>query len=253
LEPQVKGIMKRTSRKPSALSDSLQRHLNAYALAASAAGVGMLALAQPAEAKIVYTPSNKKIPRCREHPELCYRLDLNHDGTPDFTIPWYPGTRRFGALGSYLLVRPAENRPDNKVWGGAMYTNSGDKWPSSVGASALGAGITVGPNPVKFQAGHIWMWGTANACNESGLGCSFGQWKDVQNKYLGFRFYIGAAVHYGWARLSTRTEDTRLRAILTGYAYETIPKKPIITGHTKGPDVITLEPGSLGALAAGRK
>ncbi len=46
--------MKRTSRKPSTLSESLQRHLNAYALAASAAGVGMLALAQPAEAKIVY-------------------------------------------------------------------------------------------------------------------------------------------------------------------------------------------------------
>jgi hypothetical protein len=43
--------MNRPSRKPSTLSESLQRHLNAYALAASAAGVGMSALAQPAEAK----------------------------------------------------------------------------------------------------------------------------------------------------------------------------------------------------------
>jgi hypothetical protein len=42
-----------------------------------------------------------------------------------------------------------------------------------------------------------------------------------------------------------------VRALLTGYAYETIPNKPIITGKTKGPDAITLAPGSLGALAAG--
>jgi hypothetical protein len=45
--------MKRSSRKASKLSESLRRHLNAYALAASAAGVGMLALTQHAEAKIV--------------------------------------------------------------------------------------------------------------------------------------------------------------------------------------------------------
>jgi uncharacterized repeat protein (TIGR03803 family) len=40
-------------------------------------------------------------------------------------------------------------------------------------------------------------------------------------------------------------------AILTGYAYETEPNKPIITGKTKGPDVITLDPAMLGHLAVG--
>jgi hypothetical protein len=40
-------------------------------------------------------------------------------------------------------------------------------------------------------------------------------------------------------------------AILTGYAYETEPNKPIITGKTKGPDVITLDPTTLGHLALG--
>jgi hypothetical protein len=38
---------------------------------------------------------------------------------------------------------------------------------------------------------------------------------------------------------------------LTGYAYETIPNKPIIAGKTKGPDVFTVQPGSLGHLARG--
>jgi hypothetical protein len=45
----------RVSRTPSNLSDSVHQHLNMYALAASAAGVGVLALVQPANARIVYT------------------------------------------------------------------------------------------------------------------------------------------------------------------------------------------------------
>jgi hypothetical protein len=44
------------ARTPARLSDSLHHRLNVYALAASAAGMGLLALARPAEGKIVYTP-----------------------------------------------------------------------------------------------------------------------------------------------------------------------------------------------------
>jgi uncharacterized repeat protein (TIGR03803 family) len=38
---------------------------------------------------------------------------------------------------------------------------------------------------------------------------------------------------------------------LTGYAYETIANKSIIAGKTKGPDVVTVQPASLGHLARG--
>jgi hypothetical protein len=41
-------------------------------------------------------------------------------------------------------------------------------------------------------------------------------------------------------------------ATLTGYAFETIPNKPIIAGKTCGPDVI-VKHGTLGELAAGRR
>jgi hypothetical protein len=51
----------RPSRTPSRLSTALRNHLNMYSLAASAAGVGVLALAQPAEAKIVYTKTHHVI------------------------------------------------------------------------------------------------------------------------------------------------------------------------------------------------
>ena len=72
-----------------------------YALAASAAGVGALALARPSEAEIVYTPAqvtiriNKTIP-----------LDLNHDGKTDFRLPNVWGTAEATGVGA-LNALPA--------------------------------------------------------------------------------------------------------------------------------------------------
>jgi hypothetical protein len=75
----------------------------------------------------------------------------------------------------------------------------------------------------------------------------------VKNRYLGLTFYIDKKKHYGWARVSaiTRRHPLRITGIVTGYAYETIPNKPIIAGKTKGPDVVTVQPATLGHLAAG--
>ena len=73
--------MKRPSvpRKTANLSKSIHQQLNAYAIAAGAAGVSLLVLAQPADAKIIYTPAHVVIGRT-------FPLDLNHDGIIDFWI-----------------------------------------------------------------------------------------------------------------------------------------------------------------------
>jgi hypothetical protein len=63
------------------LSNSLHQRLNAYAIVASAAGVGLLALVLPAEGKIVYTKAHKVI-----GPNSFFQLDLNHDGISDFVF-----------------------------------------------------------------------------------------------------------------------------------------------------------------------
>jgi hypothetical protein len=92
---------------------------------------------------------------------------------------------------------------------------------------------------------------------EGNFGSStYGQWLYTRDRYLGLKFLISGQVHYGWARLSVTVTQPTLRergfyAILTGYAYETVPNKTIITGKTKGPDVITLEPATLGHFAQG--
>ena len=68
-------------RKRADLCNSTQQYLNIYAIAASAAGVGMLALAQPGAAKIVNTPTHHIIDK-----NDIYHLDLNHDGIIDFSF-----------------------------------------------------------------------------------------------------------------------------------------------------------------------
>ncbi len=218
-------------RTPSKLSDSVHAQLNMYALAASAAGVGMMALAQPAEARIVYTPAHRHV--LLNHP---LGLDLNHDGIVDFRIGRYHTGSRSG---TGLFARGDENL----VAGHSLGTGG-----STIGqAYALNAGKRIGSSN-NFK-------GSFMADRYAGTLC-FGAWNNVTKRYLGLAFLMKGKWHYGWARLNESCNlygrrGTGAQALLTGYAYETIPNKPIITGKTKGPDVITLEPGSLGALAAG--
>jgi hypothetical protein len=60
--------------------------------AASAAGVGVIALAQPSQAKTVYTPENQTL-----EANQALTIDLNHDGIVDITL-----TNILGSEGGYL-------------------------------------------------------------------------------------------------------------------------------------------------------
>ena len=215
--------MKQSSRTPANLSDSTQHRLNSYALAAAAAGVGLLALNQAAEAKIVYTPANKNIT-----PNHTIPLDLNHDGTTDFRLKdmHFTSTVGFDHTG-ILSVLPA--RQGNRIVGFSRTVRHY--------ASALNAGVTIGPKG-RFTAGPRIMAtvfsdtgarrGLSNSCN--------GPWSKAANgRYLGLEFLIKGKVHFGWARLNVTCRGTDVLATLTGYAYETIPNKSIIAGKTKGP------------------
>jgi hypothetical protein len=87
------------------LSPPLLHRLNLYALAASAACVASLALAEPAEARIVYTPAHIRI-LVNELTDL----DLNHDGIKDFQFRNIYGTHK----NSTMSIIPA--RSSNRVW-----------------------------------------------------------------------------------------------------------------------------------------
>jgi hypothetical protein len=251
MPPALEEDFMQRSRTPSQLSESLHKRLNAYALAASAAGVGVLALAQPAVAKIVYTPIYIRIA-----PHTAYELDLiNHDGG-DFS---FSNTTRISSrrsslgFGTFTVAPQGENAVEGY-------------------ASVLRRGAQIGPS-AKFESASQLMLKMERSCNHTTMGGSSchegiigGKWKSVKDGYLGLKVFIRGKVHYGWARFSVGWGKYGIRPLLSGYAYETIPNKPIISGKTKGPYDMSLEgpdpavtnpipdipqPASLGALAMG--
>jgi hypothetical protein len=197
------------------VSDSLHHQLNTYALAATAAGVGVLALAQPVEAKIVYTPAHKHL-----GPHQSFPLDLNHDGTVDFKLT------NFASCGTdqchySLTQKPATG---NSAVG---YNFDGELLLDS----AFKPGHRIGP-------GGVFHKGTAELVYivySSGPQSTFviGKWRNVQDRYLALKFKIKGRTHYGWARLNVQVNKTSISATLTGYAYETTPNTPIIAGQTE--------------------
>jgi hypothetical protein len=222
-------------RKTANLSDSIHHHLNTYALAATAAGVGMLA--QSAEARVVYTPAYHLIGK-----NAHYRLDLNHDGITDFTF-----VNSYGCNFDYCFdVLNANAAAGNGVVGNRGFL-------SIPYAFVLRPGSGVGPK--KPFSGQLMA--------SSNMG-TLGRWLNVNGGYLGLRFDINGTIHYGWARLNVHLTNGVFEALLTGYAYETTPNKPIIAGKTEeaeegsvdeaNPATLnepTLQPASLGLLAMG--
>ena len=203
------------------LSESVLHQLNLYAAGATAAGVGVLALAQPSEAKIIYKQVHHIIGRNDR-----YKLDLNHDKMIDLTFVNTHGCNQDYCTDALSASAPAGNAVEGK------YTL----------AYALPHGAVIGPKQ-PFS-------GKIMALSSSSEG-SFGQWANVSNRYLGVRFNIKGKAHYGWVRLSVRLSGhARITGTVTGYAYETVPNKAIVAGKTNGQDVVTAEP-TLGDLARG--
>jgi hypothetical protein len=235
--------LKRSSgpRTPTKLPESVHRQLNMYALAAGAAGVSMLALPQPAESKIVYTPAHVKVA-----PQSRYGIHFDLGALPIIYLgrSLQEGFSRVFASASPNLGGVAVTR--NQTW-----------------ALPMVAGAKIGP-------ARLFRANSYEPCMAS-LYILTGSWKGpwanggkgVKNRYLGVRFKTGGKFHYGWARVTVTTLDHRFSSVLlTGYAYETIPNKAIIAGATKDTDDVperpdatlttpTPEPATLGALALG--
>jgi hypothetical protein len=196
----------------------LERMLLSYAVAATAAGLGMLTCSPQAEATVVYTPTWIPIAPISS----VTNLDLNNDGIADFQISNKVGTRRCGESTSncFVTMRVLPQSASNAIWG------------TGGSASALGNGVTVGSQG-KFQAGHEFMAKEHFSRRSSSYGTA-GPWKETTRGYLGLKFIIQGQVHYGWARLNVTATTKGIYGAISGYAYETVPNKPIRTGQQGG-------------------
>ncbi len=236
-------------RKTACISDSLHRQLDVYTLAASAAGVSVLALAGTSEAKVVYTETHQ-VTSAR----VPLYIDVNHDGVNDFVLrtTYYMGTSYFKVGLSASGWRNVNNEVARQRFSHSGYFFSA--------ASALRAGALIGPKngfPVRHPFMAVELFKKIRTSGYSDLGPWAGKGEGVRNRYLGLKFVIDGKIHYGWARISVTLAHHRQRddvtGTLTGYAYETVPNRPIVAGETEGADVILLQPDTLGGLARGMK
>ena len=232
-------------------SFSMEKALSAYTLAAAAAGVSLSALTTPSEAKIIYTSGKTRIPINQP-----FSLDVNNDHNPDFTIL----DRTYKGSGSSHIAVLRLDLNGNAVWGRGSFVYPPHGSVKGVFASDLPRGFKIHASkryflPVKSAA----MGFSFSGPDSNYIYTTQGQWVESKKRYLGLKFMINGKEHYGWARFDVLLKRNLhvIEATLTGYAYETIPNKPIIAGRIKGADVVTMQtdtaPGNLGSLALGRK
>ena len=221
------------------LNPRFDKMLAAYTTAAGATvGLALLAAAQPAEAKIVYTKTNLTI-------TSSYLLDLNHDGVPDFDIDFCSCRPHGAGLWVQVSNQSYVHAPRNAVR--EQTTFPGD-------AAALRNGVTIGPKQAFISPQYGYGAAMASA-GSYGAPYSGGPWLNVTKRYLGLKFLIHGEVHYGWARLSVT--DQIFKIVLTGYAYETTPNKSLRAGQTsetaanESDDTVSLTKPTTGRLSLG--
>lgn len=205
------------SRPRASLSANLESHLTAYVVA----GAGLLTFVRPVQGEVIYTPADQDLA-----PNTLFQLDINHDGLPDFNLANHStsllgATPMTGGSAAYLSVKGVRNanQPVRIKSQGRFY------------AAALAARQSVGP-PRHFFGDRVYRR-TMERCFhsfDSGTLSYGGPWKDVQHRFLGLKFKVNGELHFAWARFRVTADECHLGATLTGYAYETIARKPIVTG-----------------------
>lgn len=208
--------MKKTTTKK-----SITRRVAEYGAAASILGIGA-----DASGQIVYTDINPDAGGF----EVLYFLDFDNDGVPEYNIENsnYSFTY-FGISFNVNVLYGSQSSPYNAILGVSHYLGN------SISGGYIGYPFALNAGDVISAGNSSWIDNTynlftVNSCN--GV-YSFGQnaqdWCGVTDKYLGFKFMIGANTHYGWARLDVTNQSNWA---IKDYAYNATPDAPIEAGQT---------------------
>jgi hypothetical protein len=178
----------------------------------------LVVIAQPAQARIVYTPTHEVIDDGGS-----LSIDVNHDGTTDFTIgqyfSWSPP-----CIYTDTTVAPAPS--DGVIW---SYSS-----PRGIIAAAIPSGVPIGAAQPFVNVSVILE------DLHSGPDCPFaysdGYWLDGNPHYFGFEFVKNGKTRYGWAQVTVVVVNNRfvhsVTATLSGYAYQTNVGQSIPAGKT---------------------
>jgi hypothetical protein len=237
--------------RPAPLAENLNHKLFNYAAAASAAGVSLLALAHPAEAKVIYTAVNLPI---NVNGGLV-TVDINNDGVPDFGF--YNGIFSGARAPARKPARPPLGFYAHDIYEIALQPGGEvgaiTSFNKAVCVAELPQGKTIDGNK-NFQGGSLDLFAVAGDYTSPGTADCPWQGKGNKGGFMAVKFVVGSNTYYGWIRIRLETVPT-----ITGFAYENAPGVSITTGSEKGPEAAALplsalpgpQPASLGLLATG--
>jgi hypothetical protein len=221
------------------LPASLESRLSAYAKAAGAAGIGLLAATPPASAKVVYTPAHivfegGAVP-----------IDLNRDGINDFVLSIY----------NFLVSQSGNGRRMRVVGAGqnGVLCSGSSGYPPL----ALKAGYRIGSREIygTFDRRGAPAVNVVDLKDETYVG---GPFANAGERFLGLQFKVDGETHYGWALLRVGAglvgEHATIKATLLGYAYDTVAGQAIGAGQgaaKREESQVIPDASSLGMLALG--
>lgn len=158
-------------------------------------------------------------------------IDLNRDGTPDFTFS------------SDSIICTADVPPSACVWPFHIAAMGTNQLLASGAALTQPAGLIIANGP---PSGATWVSPGATVRLTSYLsghnrGVPYAEWTDslgaLAEGYLAVRFYAAGGLHYGWihVRLPNQEAGTNgflleLTPVVLDWAYETRPNTPIRAG-----------------------
>ena len=215
------------------LKQPLANRVAAYALAAGGAGLGVVAGAQPAQARIVYTPANIFFEN---------RAVIDVDNV-EFTITQIKEDN-FG----YTFILELRGN------GSVLATSRFPGW-----AGRLAAGAKIGASGHFYRGAQMANGATYNCCpSHTGPWDSYAP-PHISSGFLGLQFLVNGQRHYGWAEVSVLRFPQSyplagFQGVVKGYAYNTVANQPILAGQTSDNGSIgelQSQPATLGLLALG--
>lgn len=200
-------------------------------LAASAALAGASSL----NAQIVYTNVTPDVVLSGQGSNN-YDIDLNHDGTVDFSVQFYYYNSVYSSSNSFNVNLA-------QIYGNTSAAFIGRQGTFTVGTSGPSSYIAVdvlNQGEVIAQAGN-WMSSSSSgflAARATGtyggspINLTLGDWFNKTGKFVGVKFQSASGTHHGWIRLSVSADGKAIT--VKDYAYQGSVSAPILAGAVSG-------------------
>lgn len=239
------------TKTPARLPESLNRRLSAYAMAAAASGVAVLACAKPAEGAPICKTVSIDLQSSSTFP-----LNPAQQFAPPFNVAQSVYSQFFSTTGLSQF----------------FWWNRGFLQANSAGAkvvlganhlpAALSFGADIGPGanfgkPASY--GLLFTYGRGTYGHVQGGGTRSrhrGNLSLLHSGYVGFQFTQSGEVHYGWARLAVTFKQGDFNKNFTsthvlGYGYESTPDTAIAAGSCTAEEQSTVNSPTNGSGSSG--